>query len=291
MFTRGFARQIVAPAAAGQPFFVAAPVRWNAHLIALHPALFNGCFAAVQLALGVGYFIPRFCRWAIVASLAWAGGVWYFGEGLGGVAGGHMTALIGAPGAALLYLVLALAAWPTTDRHPGRSSLRPPIWTGLVWGILWIGFAVLDVLPGNSTSSTVASHLRTDASSVPAWLGGFDLWLARGVHYLGSGVGVLLVSAELAIGLLSLTRGKLRPVAMWSGIALAALYWAAGQSFGQLFSGQATDPSTGPLLMLLGLVALNAAAEPVRAENVIRSRHQEFGTSSCFYNNVGNREQ
>ena len=261
MFTKGFAHQIIAPAAAGQPFFVAGPVRWNAHLIALHPALFNGCFAGVQLALGVGFFSTRFCRWAIGASLAWAGGVWYLGEGLGGVAGGHMTALLGAPGAALLYLVLAIAAWPTEDGRPSRSSSRPPAWTGPAWAILWVGFAVLDLLPGNSTSSAVASDLMTQASGVPRWLAGFDRWLAGGVHHLGPSVGILLVVAELAIGVMSLTRSRLRTVAIWSGIGLAALYWAAGQSFGELFSGQATDPSTGPLLMLLGLVALNAAAE------------------------------
>lgn len=261
MFTKGFANQIIAPAAAGQPLFVAGPVRWNAHLIALHPALFNGCFAAVQLTLGVGFFIPRFRRWAIVASVAWAGGVWYLGEGLGGVAGGHMTALLGAPGAALLYLVLAVAAWPAGDVPLSRSNTRPPAWTGRAWAMLWIGFAILDLLPGNDKSSTLTADLTTQASSVPSWLAGFDRWLAGGVHHLGPGIGVLLIAAELAIGLLSLTRGRLRPVAIWSGIVLAALYWTAGQSFGQLFSGQATDPSTGPLLMLLGLVTLSAATE------------------------------
>ncbi len=264
MFTRGFARQIVAPAAAGQPFFVAGPVHWNANLIALHPALFNGFFAATQLALGVAFVIPRFCRWAIVASAIWAGGVWYLGEGLGGVAGGHMTALLGAPGAALLYLVLALAAWPAGSR--GDSSVQPPSWTGSVWAVLWIGYAVLDLLPGNGASPTVAGDLTTGAATVPQWLGVFDRRLASGVHGLGSAYAVLLVAAELTIGILSLTRGSLRPVAYWSGIGLAALYWAAGQSFGQLFSGQATDPSTGPLVMLLGLAALGALPATARSE-------------------------
>jgi hypothetical protein len=263
MFTRGFARQVIAPAAAGQPFFVAGPVHWNAHLIALHPALFNVFFAGAQLALGVGFLIPRFCRWAIVGSVAWAAGVWYLGEGLGGVAGGHMTALLGAPGAALLYLVLALASWPSAPRSEDRlaavSKVRPPGWVGPAWAILWIGFAVLDLLPGNATSSALAVDLTTEATGVPSWLSGFDRWLAGGVHNLGPGIALLLVGTELAIGLLSLGRGPIRSLAIWSGITLAALYWAAGQSFGQLFDGQATDPSTGPLLMLFGLAALSAA--------------------------------
>jgi hypothetical protein len=154
-----------------------------------------------------------------------------------------------------------VAAWPAGDVALSRSNTRPPAWTGRAWAMLWIGFAILDLLPGNDKSSTLTADLTTQASSVPSWLAGFDRWLAGGVHHLGPGIGVLLIAAELAIGLLSLTRGRLRPVAIWSGIVLAALYWTAGQSFGQLFSGQATDPSTGPLLMLLGLVTLSAATE------------------------------
>ena len=38
-----------------------------------------------------------------------------------------------------------------------------------------------------------------------------------------------------------------------AGVALALDYWVFGQAFGQAFSGIATDPNTGPLLVLLAL--------------------------------------
>jgi hypothetical protein len=82
--------------------------------------------------------------------------------------------------------------------------------------------------------------------------------MANAVHGAGAGAGAILVAAQLSIGLLSLSRGRLQRAALWSGLALALLYWAGGQSFGQLFSGQATDPSTGPLLVLMGLAGLGA---------------------------------
>jgi len=267
MFTRGFARLVIAPTAAGQPFFVAAPVRWNAHLIGAHPALFNGAFAGVQLALGIGLLLPRTCRLALVASIAWAGGVWYLGEGLGGVAGGHVSGLVGAPGAALLYAVLALAAWP--GRHQPleaspEAATRPPRWILKAWAALWLGYAVLSLLPGNGSSSAIEGQLSSSASTVSPWLADLDHWVADAVHGAGAGSGVLLVAAQLSIGLLALGRGRLQRAALWSGMALALVYWAGGQSFGQLFSGQATDPSTGPLLVLMGLAGLGAVG---------RSRH------------------
>ncbi len=260
MFTRGFAHQVIAPAAEGQPSFVAAPVRWNAELIAHQPVLCNAVFAAVQLALGIGFLLWRTRRAAIVASVAWAFGVWYAGEGLGGLAGGHVSALVGAPGAAALYAVLAVAAWPGHLSAAEYRTARPPHWILPMWAVLWVGAAVLDLLPGNRPSSTFGSQLAANASAVPRWLGRIDDGVRHGVHGLGATATIVVVGLEVAIGLVALTRKPASSVAISAGVVLAALYWAVGQSFGQLFGGQATDPNTGPLLILVGLAALGASA-------------------------------
>jgi hypothetical protein len=260
MFTGGFAHQIVAPAGAGQPFFVAGPVSWNAHLIAEHPAFANAIFASIQLALGFGLLLGRNARVAIVASVLWAAGVWYFGEGLGGVLGGHMTALLGAPGAAPLYVLLSCAAWPdrmeTTSEPGARFRSRLPQWILPAWAIMWVGSAVLNVLPPNVKASTISSELTMNSSTAPAWLAAIDRGGASAVGRTGFGVVLVTIGAELAIGLLALGRGRIPGVALWSGIGLAILYWSVGQSFGELFSGQATDPSTGPLVVVFGFAAL-----------------------------------
>ena len=260
MFTRGFAHDIIAPAAVGQPPFVAVPVRLNAELIAHQPVLWTAVFAVVQLAIGAGFLFPRTWRAAIVVSVFWAGGVWYAGEGLGGLAGGHANALVGAPGAALLYAVLAMAAWPETRTvaHGGRE--RPPHWLPKVWAVLWIGAAVLDLLPGNRPASTFGVQLATNASSSPAWLSHFDEVLGHGVHRLGVWTTLGVVAVELAIGCAALCRRPLRSLSLAAGVAIAAAYWAAGQSFGQLFSGHATDPSTGPLLILIGVASFGVSS-------------------------------
>ena len=286
MFTRGFARQILDPAAAGQPFFVAEPVHWNAALIALHPALCNGAFAGVQIGLGIGLLYRPTIRVAIGASMVWAAGVWYLGEGLGGLAGGHTTALVGAPGAAVLYIILALAAWPSSKGPsvpPSRKAARR--WTVRTWAALWIGFAILNLLPGNISPSTTVDQLQANASTVPHWLGSIDGWLAGEVRGLGAGATVLLVGIELAIGVLVLGRGRLRTVALVSGIAVTMLFWAVGQSFGQLLGGQATDPSTGPLMVVLGVVALGSRDPEVHSEasdlgSIVYTEGQTLATSS-----------
>jgi hypothetical protein len=262
MFTTGFADQIIAPSASGQPGFVAAPVMWGARLILTHPVLFDALFASVQIALGVGFFIRRAVRPVIVASVAWAVSVWYLGEGLGGLAGAHVTALMAAPGAAIIYAVLAVAAWPPRPRSPQKSTVlkgeRPSHWAIWAWAILWVSYAIMSCLPGNVRPSDVSSQLIANASSVPSWLASLDRALAAAVKSGGPAGVALFVSIELAIGLIAFSHSRFRVAAVCTGMALAGLYWAVGQSFGELFSGQATDPEAGPIVIILGLAVIGA---------------------------------
>jgi hypothetical protein len=272
MFTSGFAHEVIAPAAGGQPGFVAAAVTWNARLIGSHPVLFDAMFAGVQIALGLGFFIRRAVRLVIISSVAWAVGVWYLGEGLGGLASAHVTALVGAPGAAIIYAILGVAAWPTRSRNQEETTReettpheteelgrqRPPQWIIRAWGTLWVGSAFMSCLPGNVHPSDVTSQLLANATSVPVWLSSIDRGLAGAVTSAGSTGTALIVAIELAVGLLAFSHSRLRLVAVYGAMALAALYWAVGQSFGELFSGQATDPSTGPLVIVFGLAVIGA---------------------------------
>ena len=52
-----------------------------------------------------------------------------------------------------------------------------------------------------------------------------------------------------------------------AGAALALDYWVFGEAFGGMFTGLATDPNTGPLLVLLALAVYpNRAWAAQRAE-------------------------
>ena len=96
----GFARQVIDPVAAEQPGFVAVPVHWAANLIVAHPIAWDLPFAAVQLLIGLGLLLPRTIKLALAGSILWSLGVWFFGEGLSGLASGHASLLTGAPSAA-----------------------------------------------------------------------------------------------------------------------------------------------------------------------------------------------
>jgi hypothetical protein len=148
-------------------------------------------------------------------------------------------------------VILAAAAWPTQQ----GSRAGPARWLPFAWAVLWVGAAVFQALPQNS-GKALASALTSTTDSAPAWLASLDRaaagWSAHHDLLLVS----VLVAAEYLIGLGALAR-RTRVPAVTLGLALALAFWVLGQNFGQVYSGQATDPNSGPLvaLMAIALVA------------------------------------
>jgi len=84
MYSKAFA-QMLAGTSDGNPSIIARPITWDAALVGRHLALLNTVFATIQLLIGLGIAFRPTLRPALAASVAWALGVWWFGEGLGGV--------------------------------------------------------------------------------------------------------------------------------------------------------------------------------------------------------------
>jgi hypothetical protein len=254
MFTRRFATQLIAPTGQGQPGVVSGPVHLASVMIAAHPFASNLFFVGVQLLLGVGLLVRRSARVTLIASIGWALGVWYLGEGLSGLASGHASLLTGAPGSALLYAVIAAAAWPT-----GRVGQAPARWLVWVWALLWVGSAVLQLLPGQNTGQDLSGLLTTAAGQDPHSLAGFDTSAANSVSRTGALAVYGLAAAEILVGIGALLR-RTRAWALVIGFLLIIAIWAVGQGFGLLFSGQATDPNSGPLIAMMAVALLSQVA-------------------------------
>jgi hypothetical protein len=191
MFTRDFATQVIAPSGHGQPAFVSAPVDWVSTVIAAHPVAWNAPFALVQLLLGAGLLVRRTARLTLAASIVWALGVWYLGEGFGGLAGGDASLTAGAPGSALLLAILAAAAWP--DRDASRESPAP--WLPIAWASVWVGGAVFEAMPHHGSAALAVAEYLVGVGAlgrrtrVPA--AAFGLALSLSLWVLGQDLGSL----------------------------------------------------------------------------------------------------
>ncbi len=262
MFGPGFAKDVISPAADGQPHIVSAGVHWSAALILTHPAFYDSLFAIVQLGLGFGLLFRPTAHLALAASIGWALGIWYFGEGLGGLTSGRAWMLTGAPGAALLYAILAAALWPRVidSGNTGRRLATIASWFPGAWATVWIGVAVMNALPGQNSAAATTDAIDAGAVGAPGWLADIDHHLGIAIRHGGTGLLIAVIAVQAIIGISALYNGAPRRIAAIAGAALSLVYWTTGQSLGQLYSGQATDPNSGVLMVLFAAALFATAA-------------------------------
>jgi hypothetical protein len=254
MFTRGFG-EMLGSAARGNPAIVAGPITWSAHLIGQHAVVMNAIFATIQVLLGLGIAWRPTVRLALGASIAWALAVWWLGEGLGMVLTGSASPVDGAPGAVIIYALLAVLLWPARRDRPasyvaGRSVGPAP--AAVLWLVLWGALAFLAVEPAARAPRGLSGLISGMTSGEPGWLAAADGQLAGWLSNHGAAA-----SAALAIVLIGVAAGVCLPApaaraSVALAIAVAAALWVA-QGLGGILTGAATDPDSGPLLALLAL--------------------------------------
>jgi hypothetical protein len=257
MFTKAFG-QMLGATAAGNPGAVASPINWDARLVEHHTVALNAIFATIQLLLALGIAWRPTLRLALGASIAWSLGVWWFGEGLGGVLAGTASPLNGAPGAVIIYALLAVLLWPT-DRggrpapFTAARAVGAPVARAL-WLVLWLSLAYFALLPANRAPQALNGMIAGMESGEPGWLAAIDRAAASIVAHQG-----LAASIVLAVALVTIAVGVLLPppaarATLVLAIVVAAVIWVIGEAFGAILAGGATDPNSGLLLILLALV-------------------------------------
>ncbi len=267
MWGTPFVDQMILPMAHGQP----APLAWSIEQMGrfLRPdaGVWNFLFASVQLGIGVGLLVRRTLRPALVVMFAWCLGVWWFGEGFGGILTGAATPLTGAPGAVLLYALVGALIWPraTAPDRLAVDEASAPLAQGRLgasaprtaWAAVWAVGGLLLVFPANRGTSSVHAVLRAVSAGQPAWyahvLGTVAGW--TGGH--GVALAWVLALASLAIGFGPLVARRAGPFVV-AGIALQLAYWVTGQAVGNVLTGMGTDVQTAPLVVLLGIGLLPA---------------------------------
>lgn len=279
MFTRGFVTDVIQSTAAGNPAFVARPVTWSAGLMLHHIVLANAIFATLQLLLAVGLLWRPAVRLALAGTIVWAVLVWWLGEGLGGVLLSDASPLTGAPGAAILYAFVALLAWPAASRREGPASVATSGLLGAVapralWAVLWGGLAYTALQPA-SRSAGWSAILTDMKDGEPGWLRAMDDILARALADRGLQATILLavlcIVAGAAVSLGRFASVDLTRVGVAVAVITGLLLWVV-QDFGEIFTGQGTDPNTGPLLIVLA-----AAFWPLRAGETAAARTIQAG--------------
>ena len=253
MFTKAFG-QMLAATAPGNPGVIARPITWDASLIEQHDVALNAIFATTQLLIGLAIAFRPTVKIGLGASIAWSLAVWWLGEGLGGVLNGTASPLNGAPGAVILYALLAVLLWPADRQGDAPFIAARAVGTRVaraLWLVLWLSLAWFTLLPANRAPQALHDMIAGMESGQPGWLIAIDQKAAALVAHQG-----LAASIMLAVALVIVAAGVFlpRPAARATlvlALVVVAVIWVVGESLGGIPAGGATDPNSGPLLALL----------------------------------------
>lgn len=267
MFGKSFITGVLLPSAAGQPSFIGAPITWVARLIEPHVALFNGFAATLQVLIGIGLLYRPTVRPALALSFVWAAAIWVGGEGLGMLLTGTASPLTGAPGAALLYVLAGLMFWPRKapirSRPSRESGLTGECAARLAWSTIWLGCAVLWLLPANNKPGAVHDAIAGAPSGADV-LSQVLAAAAAVTTARGTAIAITLAAASATVGVAILYGWHPRAV-LAVQISLSVLYWIFGQGLGGVLTDRATDVGTAPLVILIALMMPRAALTRTRA--------------------------
>lgn len=270
-FFHHFVSGVIDPSASGQPALLGDPITWIGRLIEPHQGVFSLFTVLAEVSIGIGLLVPRTVKPALLVSFGWALGVWYTGEGLGGLfTSSTPDPLTGVIGTAPMYILAGLLVWPrqapTSDSEP-RLGLLGERGARLMWAVLWLGAAALWLFPSNASANALRDAFA-GAPSGASWLASVQSTAANTVAGSGATLAVILALVSAAIGLGVLwTRGT--RVVLFAAMAISLVFWVLAEGLGGAFSGQATDVGTGPLMILIAAQLL--ALSPRRAEAAERS--------------------
>jgi hypothetical protein len=119
--------------------------------------------------------------------------------------------------------------------------------------VLWLSLAYFALLPANRAPQVLSGMIAGLERGEPGWLAAIDRGATALVGHQG-----LAASVVLAIVLVLVAVGVYLPApaargALALAIAVAAVIWVVGEALGGILAGGATDPNSGPLLILIAL--------------------------------------
>ena len=262
-FTKSFGLQMISGMSSGNPSVIARPISWSGSLIGHHAALTDAVFALIQCGLGFAIAWRPAVKAGLAASIAWSIGVWWIGEGLGGVLNGTANPVNGAPGAVILYALLAVLLWPS-DRKAGSAAFIAARAVGegiakALWLMLWGFLAYFAVLGANRSPRDLYNWIASEATGEPGWIGWVDHRMANLVNHRGFGIAVALAILLSIVAISTYLPGWFANLFIIVALVASTALWVLGENFGALLTNGATDVNSGPLLALVAVAYWRAS--------------------------------
>jgi len=124
-------------------------------------------------------------------------------------------------------------------------------WAALLsWPAFWVGTSLLQLKVANRIPGGPGGAIAGAANGNPQPLAVLNQFFGALVGDQGQLFVVVLVAVQLFVGL-GIAARPTRPFALVMAGVCAVFFGLVGQDFGGIFAGGATDPGTGPTLLVV----------------------------------------
>jgi hypothetical protein len=270
MFTMNMVNGVIAPTVDGQPTLIAASLHWIIGITTRYLVPINWGIALIQIVIGVWLLSGRAVRLAILLSVVWAVVVWYAGEGMSMLLTGQASILTGAPGAVLLYPLIALTFYPRQQADGVEQNVLSRRGLRYFLAGFWVFAALLQLQPYWWQSSQISQQIAAMYS--PGTLSG--VLIDPSLHWLSGitsgieaplNISLIVVFLALGIGLFLAKDKRIHPWLVASIIASLAIWWF-NEALGMILTGMATDFNSGLLLIVIALACWPHIGHPASIE-------------------------
>ncbi len=280
MFTMNMVNGIMKPMLNGQPGAIETSLNWIVQVTTQNLTLVNLTIGIVQVLIGISLISGRGVKVVLLASIVWSFIVWYGGEGMSMLLTGQASALTGAPGAVLIYALLALVVYPftpTTNPDEGGILSRKQLRWALA--IFWILMALLQAQPYWWQQSQISQGITVmvgQGGLNSVFVDPFLQWLSNITSSIEIPLNAALIVIFLALGvaLFFVDNRHVRPVLVAS-IVVSLIIWYGAEAFGMIFTGMATDFNSGLLLVVMALACWPLASARVSQRRKYTSEVRE----------------
>ena len=264
MFTKATNENLFNSVAMGQPSLIKAPMDLAAHMFLTNVILFNSLTAITQLVIGILIVSKRYTNLGLIISIGWGLLIWFVGEGFGGLPTMMASVITGAPGAVLLYVIIALAVLNSDKKEASDKANQSAYWLPFAWAALWIGGGIYQIFSQTASTDMLSQMIYSAPNGGPNWLIGLDQYTAGLINSLGVWANIIIVTTMLLLGL-SVFYRRTRIIGIILAIIVSIIFWVVGQNIGTIYSGGSTDPNSGLLYCLMGLAILGIKFIPFKA--------------------------
>jgi hypothetical protein len=247
MFGQDFVTNVLVPNLSDQPVIIHTIVAAGIAAWDVNTALNNTGVILLQIAIGVLLFFPLSStefKIGAYMSIVWSIVVWLCGEGAGLLLTGTASFYTGAPGAVLVYMIIAIFLLV-----PEKISLaqfpKTAGWIMILGAALQLQSAFWSV---DGVQNAAMAYMMEPVHALNA----FPTYLSNILAIDPIVSNIVLIALPLLIGLWLVLKPN-RAVGYLALVFLLLVWWV-GQDFGMLstlITGTPTDPQTAPLLILL----------------------------------------